>query len=51
VRLDDEDLQRFVFVARQIWFRRNRFIFYGEFLSPTEVNQIVVSQIENSCCS
>jgi hypothetical protein len=39
-RLEDKDFQRFDFVARQIWFRRNKAIFEGKFLSPVRVNQI-----------
>jgi hypothetical protein len=31
-RLDDNDFQRFVFVSRHIWFRRDKVIFGGEFL-------------------
>jgi hypothetical protein len=31
-RLDDNDFHRFVFVSHQIWFRRDKVIFGGEFL-------------------
>jgi ribonuclease HI len=45
-RLDEDDLQIFVFVARQIWFRRNKFIFDGKFQSPSMVNQIATTQLQ-----
>ena len=44
--MEDEDFQRFAFVARQLWFRQNKAIFYDEFLSPVQVNQIATDQLE-----
>jgi hypothetical protein len=46
-RLEVEDFQRFGFVARQLWFRRNKAIFEGDFLSPVRVNQIATAQVED----
>ena len=46
-RLEDEEFQRFVFVGRQLCFRRNKAIFYDKFLPPIRVNQIATNQLEN----
>jgi hypothetical protein len=46
-RLVGKDFQRFGFVARQLWFRRNKVIFDDEFLSPARVNQTATTQLED----
>jgi ribonuclease HI len=45
-RLSEDDLQRVVFVARQVWFRRNKYVVGEELISPTKVNQIADEQVE-----
>jgi hypothetical protein len=45
--LSEEDLQRFVFAARQIWFRRNSVVFGVDLLSPTQINQAATIQMKN----
>jgi hypothetical protein len=45
--LSEENLQRFVFAARQIWFRRNSVVFGVDLLSPTQINQAATIQMKN----
>jgi hypothetical protein len=45
-RLTDEELRLVVTVARQIWFRRNNFVFKGEFKAPGDLVQAARTQID-----
>ena len=45
-RLGEEEMQQFVFVARQVWFRRNKFVFEDEFNSPVSVNITAHEQLD-----
>jgi hypothetical protein len=45
-RLSDDELRLLVFVARQIWFRRNDFVFNGEFRPPEKLVQVARLQME-----
>jgi hypothetical protein len=45
-QLEEEEMQQFVLVARQVWFRRNKFVFEDEFDSPLTVNRIAYEQLE-----
>jgi ribonuclease HI len=46
-KLEADDLQRMVLVARQIWLRRNKVVFGGEFLAPAFIVGLADSQLEN----
>lgn len=37
-RLEEEEVQSFAYVARQVWFRRNKMVFDDEFASPATMN-------------
>ena len=43
--LEEDDMQMFVFVAWQIWFRHNKAVFEGEFTSPTMVNRKAIAHV------
>jgi hypothetical protein len=45
-RLGEEEMQQFVFMARQVWFRRNKFIFEDEFDSLVSVNITAHEQLD-----
>jgi hypothetical protein len=45
-RLDVEEMQLMVTVARQIWLRRNSVIFWGEFLAPSTLVRMAKEQME-----
>jgi ribonuclease HI len=45
-RLTDEELRLVGTVARQIWFRRNKVVFKGEFKDPRELVQAARTQID-----
>jgi hypothetical protein len=45
-RLSADELQRVAFVARRVWFRRNKYVVGEELLSPTTVNRIAAEQVE-----
>ncbi|XP_059438570.1 uncharacterized protein LOC132171299 [Corylus avellana] len=45
-RLKKEEIQRVAFVARQVWLRRNKYVFGEDLLSPAKVNKIATEQLE-----
>lgn len=45
-RLSDEDMQRVIFVARHVWFRRNKVVFGEELFPLGSVNRIAIEHIE-----
>ena len=45
-QLSEDVLQRVVFVARQVWFRRNKYVVGEELISPTKVNRIADEQVQ-----
>ena len=45
-QLSNEEMQSFVFVARQIWLRINKHVFGEELSSPTMVKRIAFKQIK-----
>jgi hypothetical protein len=45
-RLTEDELRLMVYVARQIWFRRNDFVFNGEFRPPEKLVQVARLQME-----
>jgi hypothetical protein len=45
-RLTVEDCDKVACVARQIWLRRNKLVFEGEFTHPKKVFQIAIDQLE-----
>ena len=46
LRLEDEDIQLFAVVARQIWLRRNSFIFGGDLIPPSQVVILAKDQLQ-----
>jgi hypothetical protein len=48
-RLNDEQMQLVVTVARHIWFRRNSVVFGGDMVSPVVVVQRAKDQVEAFC--
>jgi ribonuclease HI len=46
-RLDDDELQMVVTVARLIWLRRNKMVFGGDFMSPRRILETASTQLEN----
>jgi hypothetical protein len=45
-RLDGPDFDRVMCIARQIWIRRNKLVFKGEFIHSKTVTQIAVEQLD-----
>jgi hypothetical protein len=45
-RLSEDELRLLVYVARQIWFRQNDFVFNGEFRPPEKLVQVARLQME-----
>ena len=46
-RLEDEELQLVTVIARLIWLQRNNVVFRGVFMSPAQILETAVSQLEN----
>jgi serine protease inhibitor ecotin len=46
-KLDDEELQLAIVVARLIWLRCNNMVFGGKFMSPVQILETAVSQMES----
>jgi hypothetical protein len=46
-RLEEEELQLVTVVARLIWLRRNNVVFGGVFMSPVQILETAISQLEN----
>jgi ribonuclease HI len=44
--LEEGEVQTFAYVARQVWFRRNKMVFDDEFASPAAVNRLSTEQKE-----
>lgn len=45
-RLENEEIEMFAYVARQVWFRRNKVVFGEDLLSPATVNRIALEQMD-----
>ena len=44
MHLEEGEIQSFAYVARQVWFRRNKMVFDNDFASPATVNRISTEQ-------
>jgi hypothetical protein len=47
LRLEDEDIQLFVVVARQLWLRINSYVFGGDLVTPLCVVHLAKDQLHN----
>jgi ribonuclease HI len=47
-RLDDEEMDLVASTARQVWLRRNQWVFDAKFLAPTHVVQRAADQLESA---
>jgi ribonuclease HI len=47
-RLDKDDVDMVACIARQVWLRRNKWVFQGEFATPTHILQCASNQLESA---
>jgi ribonuclease HI len=50
-RFDEAEIDLFANIARQIWLRRNQWVFTGKFFSPVQILQRATEQLEGSNAS
>jgi hypothetical protein len=48
-RLEGPDFDKVVCTARQIWLRRNKWVFEGQLIHPKNIAQVAVDQLEFHC--